>query len=375
MNRPLYVPFIKGKENDVIAVGKLSRQVRERIKPLVEAMPVDPKSPNIDEHVHKLCRYVRRHAPLGSLYVDFFGLMPDAVVSDGTNATLFGYQLLKGLGRHVTPVYGLERNDELWTPLGLVAEGFGLGFAFRLRKDDIAEEVIDETWSAVLERSAQLGLDEDDIDIVIDLGSLSDIQFDDARESVVSFLAGNPRAKFYRNIVVAGSSALRTVGEIEKEDVAEVRRAELYLWSDLWNDLPDEIRPVYGDYGVVHPDFSDVGPNKNINAKIRYTAGDRILYFRGHGLHVPVKDFEQYRGLAKKVLSDPRAKDVGFSFGDKYMNSCAKGYSSPGTPSTWIRADMNHHMTYVSQQIQRLIADFANTAIDSNDVAKLLSRV
>lgn len=112
MKSPLYVPAVKGKLNDIVAVGLVSRRVRENIKPLVEAMPINPKKPAVDEHVHRLCQYIRKHAPLGELFVDFYGLMPEACVPDGTNATLYGYQLLKGLGRYVTPVYGLERNDE-----------------------------------------------------------------------------------------------------------------------------------------------------------------------------------------------------------------------------------------------------------------------
>jgi hypothetical protein len=359
MKPPAYVPIVKGKLNDVVAVGKLSRRVRENVKPLVEAMPINPAKPAVDVHVHALCQYIRKHVPLGDLFVDFYGLMPDACVPDGTNATLYGYQLLKGLGRYVTPVYGLERNDDLWASMRSVVAGFGQGFAFRLRRDDLADDLIEETWASILERSSQLGLRESEVDIILDFASLSLLDLTEVKEMAISFLFGNPRVRHYRSIVVASSSALRTVSDIGKDDMAEVVRGELHLWSDLWNDLPDEVRPVYGDYGIVHPDFSDVGPNNNVNAKIRYTAGDKLLYFRGHGLKVPVKDYGQYRDLARKVRADPRYRNYTFSVGDAYLNDCANGRGTPGSPSTWVTADMNHHITYVAQQIDRLIAAFA----------------
>lgn len=372
MMSPLYVPIIKGNLNDVVAVGMLSRRVLDNTKPLIEAMPINPKRPAVDEHVHRLCQYIRKHAPLGDVFVDFYGLMPDACISDGTNATIYGYQLLKGLGRCVTPTYGLERNDDLWTPLAAVVAGFAKGFAFRLHREDLVDDLVDETWGSVLERSAQLGLSERDIDIILDFGSLSGLEIADVKETVTSFLFSNPRARHYRSIVVVSSSALRTVSEVDKDDMAEVVRRELHLWSDLWNDLPEEVRPAYGDYGIVHPDFSDIGPNKNINAKIRYTAGDRLLYFRGHGLLRPVKDYVQYRGLARKVISDPRYRGRSFSFGDRYLNDCASGLGSPGSPSTWVKADMNHHITYVSQQINRLVTVFAtDRASESNVLAEV----
>lgn len=87
MNSAIYVPVIKGKKNDVIALGKLPLQIRSRVKPLIEAMPVNLKKSKIDEHVFKFCDYIKKNAPIGEMFVDFYGLMPEATTEDGTNAT------------------------------------------------------------------------------------------------------------------------------------------------------------------------------------------------------------------------------------------------------------------------------------------------
>lgn len=78
MNSAIYVPVIKGKKNDVIALGKLPLQIRSRVKPLIEAMPVNLKKSKIDEHVFKFCDYIKKNAPIGEMFVDFYGLMPEA---------------------------------------------------------------------------------------------------------------------------------------------------------------------------------------------------------------------------------------------------------------------------------------------------------
>ncbi|MBC8724993.1 hypothetical protein F6X37_26450 [Paraburkholderia sp. 31.1] len=359
MNSVVYVPFVKGKENDIKAVGSLAKSIREITKPLIETMPINPEEPAIGEHVHKFCRYIKKHAPLGDVLVDFYGLLPDALMPDGTNAILFGYSLLRGFGRQVTPVYGFDRNDNLWPQLGKIIAGFGKGFAFRLGRDDLVDYLFDETWGAIVERSGEMGLQESSVDLILDFGSLSGLDSEEIKETVVSFLFHNPRAKFYRSIIVSSSSALKTVGEIEQDHMTEVTRHELHLWSELWNDMPGDVKPIYGDYGVIHPDFSDAGPNQNMNAKIRYTVGDKILYFRGHGLRRPKKDYEQYYALARQVVTDDRYRKRKFSYGDTYLDNCARGQIKPGTPSTWILADMSHHMTYVAQQVDRLVAQFA----------------
>jgi hypothetical protein len=181
-------------------------------------------------------------------------------------------------------------------------------------------------------------------------------------ESIISFLFHNPNVAEYRSIVIAGSSALKTVGSIEKERTGEVIRQELHLWSTLWRDMPDSVKPTFGDYGVIHPDFSDQAASPNVNAKIRYTAGDKIIYFRGHALHKPVKDYDQYHVLAGRVSADPRYGDRSQSFGDTYIDNCAKRLIKPGSLATWVIADMNHHVCYTARQLSRLTQELAAAA-------------
>ena len=370
----VYVPIIKGKLNDLKAVGRLNPRLRALRKPLIEAMPVDAEKWTLEKHVFMFCEYIRKHVPLGDIAVDFYGLMPDATLEDGTNAILHGYRLLKAFGRPVTPVFGLERNDDLWKPLADIAAGFGAGFAFRLRRDDLVDYQQDETWQSITQRSAEMGIKEAETDLVLDFAEVSAAESSTLAETVISFLFANPRIRNYRSIVVAGSSALRTVSEVGRDDMSSVTRNELHLWSDLWMDMPDDLKPVFSDYGVVHPDFSDLGPNQNINGKIRYTAGDKILYFRGHGLKKPVKDYEQYHDIAQRVIADPRFRGRGFSSGDAVVEDCARGHIGPGAPNTWVQADMNHHITYTCKQVQRLIAEFAEHD-DNVSAAELLSTV
>ncbi|HMV59417.1 MAG TPA: hypothetical protein PKD38_19650, partial [Nitrospira sp.] len=212
----MYVPIIKGKLNDLRAVGALSPSVRDVIKPLIEAMPVNRQKHSTEEHIFKFCDYVKKHVPVGEVFVDFFGLLPDEILEDGTNAIIYGYRLLKSLGRTVTPIYGLERNDDLWDELGKLAANFGKGFAFRLRRDDLVDYQIDETWGAILERTAQMGLGAQDVDLVLDFDNVGDATVSEIADVVFTFLWHNERIRDYRSVIVAGSSALKTVTEVAK---------------------------------------------------------------------------------------------------------------------------------------------------------------
>ena len=304
------------------------------------------------------------------MFVDFYGLFPDEKLKDGSNAIIAGFSRLKNCGRVVTPTYGLDRNDDLWAPLKSVTSGFNQGFCFRISIDDL-DDKSEETWSQIIERTSDMALSPSEVDIVIDLRFVGDKNENDLKNMVIDFLAINPSASKYRSITVAGSSALKTVGMIEKDNVGEVIRAELRLWSALSRDVDDSLKLLFGDYGVIHPDFSDQGSSKYMNAKIRYTAGSRILYFRGHGLIHPKTDYGQYHDLAAKVCADRRYQGANSSFGDSYVFQCARRLIKHGSPSTWVRADMNHHISYTAQHTKRLINIFKRELSDQAAEAAL----
>lgn len=353
----VYAPIVKGKMWDLKALGKLSGKVRVLVKPLVEAMPV-PKDRTVDQHLDKFTHYIVKHYPLGSMFADFYGLMPGAVTDEGVSAVVAGFRLLLKKGRIATPTYGFERDDLLWPELRSVVEDFGQGFCFRIDVDDL-DDAAEDTWAQLIERSADLGLEPSDIDLVIDLRDIREQSVSELKEKVIDFLSLKPIGHNYRTIAVAGSSALKTVSVIAKDGEDDIERRELNLWTQLQLDLGDSQLLVFGDYGVIHPEFSDVGPNKNANAKIRYTLGPNIRYFRGHKLYEP-SDFPQYHLLADRVRNSSVYRGRGFSYGDAYIDDCADFRTGSGNLGNWVLADMNHHIEYSASQVARIQVEVQN---------------
>lgn len=348
-----YSPIVKGKLNDLKALGRITSKARSVVKPMIEAMPLS-KGGDVAKHIWKFAHYVVKHVPLGEIYVDFYGLTPGLKVPDGRDAVVAGFDLLKGLGRNVTPAYGFGRDDDLWVQLSDVITANARGFCFRIDIDDLDDQA-EETWSQILERSAAMKLAPDQIDLMLDLRYIDDAAMEDLQRVVVDFLALIPRGAPYRSIIIVGSSALKNVGEVPKDGVAAIGRNELLLWSRLERDLGPGARLIFGDYGVIHPDFSDQGPNPNTNAKIRYTDRGRMIYFRGHGLRRPVNDYKQYQRLASQVRDSPHFRGRDFSYGDRYIDMVADGGTTPGSPGTWVLADMNHHIEYTAGQVPILL--------------------
>lgn len=365
MTKQIYTPIVKGKLNDLMALGKLSTATRNLIKPMIEVMPIDKKS-SMDNHLFKIADYIIKHVPLGDIYLDFYGLKADSKASTGEPAILAGYNLLKMMGRVVTPTYGFHRDDSIWPAFKDICKLFNQGFCFRIDIDDIDDAYqSEETWSQILEKSSTIGLMPSNIDLMIDLRDVrikDEKELNEIHEKVIDFLSITPKYNHYRSIIVAGSSAMKTLSDkpaIPKDGIGSVTRNELKIWAKLQQDVPESIVLIFGDYGVIHPDFSDQSPKgfKNTNAKIRYTNGNKIDYYRGHCLRNPVIDYGQYHELASQITSSKSYCKKEFSFGDKYIHLVAEWNELPKSSDPWILADMNHHVEYTTLQMQRFIEE------------------
>lgn len=371
MSTYAYVPVVKGKVNDLKAVSRVSPVSHALIQPMIEVLPVLPDL-TVDQHLEKFTHNLAKHLSGRNLFVDFYGLLPGQKLKGGTDATIGGFRLLRGKGLKIVPTYGFDRDDGLWTPLRAEVDKHGKGFCFRVDIDDL-DDRSEETWGAIIERSAELGLSSKEIDIFIDLRYVGDSDVGRLKELVLDFLSFAPPNAAYRSVIVSGSSALKHVGSIPKDGVADVERRELHLWMQLQVDLFEAQKLKYSDYGVVHPDFSIVGPNKNSNAKIRHTTSGKFRIFRGHKLS-DAPGFKQFHALANEVRNDSSYQGPAFSDGDKYIDNCADAIVGSGNLGTWVFVDMNHHVEHVAQQVQALTEkideDFSSDEI--NEVMELV---
>jgi hypothetical protein len=367
MDAPIYVPVVKAKRNDIASLGGVAPANRPAIRPLLEL--AEYSSSDYDQIlgalVTRLARFTWPHAP----YVDLYSFLPDARVASGVNATVEGFRQIARHGISVIPTYGFERNDDLWGDLGAVAEKFATGFCFRVDIEDLDDQS-EQTWVNIIERTAEMGLSAGDIDVVVDLRFVGDWALQALIDLTQEFLELQPDEFRPRFRAIIGSSALKNVAGIPVNGTGTVVRQELLLWSQIQAMLGAADQVAYGDYGVIHPDFSQSAPSPNANAKIRYTRGDTIHYFRGTRVFKP-SNFAQYHSLARRVIASPHYRGLQYSAGDGEIWNCANRSTQPGNLGTWVRVDQNHHIETTVDQIRHALRAFASGAAASGIVAVL----
>ena len=172
MEQPVYVPIVKAKKNDIGALRDVAESKRSNIRPLLELAEYGSTDNDaiLNRFVGRLSALNWPHAP----YVDLYSFLPEALLSNGRNATTEGFRRIASLGLPAIPTYGLSRNDMLWADLGDSALKLNNGFCFRVDIDDLDDQS-EPTWAEVIERSGEMQLPAQSVDIVIDLRFIGNI--------------------------------------------------------------------------------------------------------------------------------------------------------------------------------------------------------
>ncbi len=344
----VYAPVIKGKVNDIKAASFVAHNFLDRIKPIFE-LPPFVVTDKAEQVLARFSRNLSKHYAQRPCYVDFPLLREGATTSDGIPVLENAYGQLNALSINFEPTYGFDRDDTQWRLVINQAEKSG-GMLLRLTPDDL--EFVSDTMDQIQDLTVR-GLDTRIVDVLLDCRSLTNAAQTTALSESASVMIDNLATSFrLRKVIVTGSSAPKTVTSVEKNSSGSLLRNELSLWANLrLRNLAMDA--VYSDYGVIHPDFTDLTPSPHINGKIRYTKGKHIHIFRGHSLSQDDR-YEQYRKLSHAVLNSGLYLGHTYSHGDRYIYDCATGHATTGNAGTWVLNDLNHHFTHATEQISRL---------------------
>ena len=116
-------------------------------------------------------------------------------------------------------------------------------------------------------------------------------------------------------------------------------------------------RATFADYTTQHAIFAEPPRRANFSASIRYTSTDDWVIMRGEGVfNDDSAGYAQWP--ANAMLLCERAEFCGarFSAGDTYIAARTLDGASTGNAESWLRAGVNHHLTFAVCQLASLAA-------------------
>lgn len=144
--------------------------------------------------------------------------------------------------------------------------------------------------------------------------------------------------------LAGGSFPLNLIGIAQ--GIKDLPRVEWQIWKSLRRNS-DYSAVRYSDYTVSNPALGpELDPDKiNPSVAIRYAAPDHWRVFKAGGFKKGKPN--QLKNLCKLLVSDTVYSGVTFSFGDANYDKASKDPSATaknGNPSSWRRDATNHHL-------------------------------
>jgi hypothetical protein len=170
-----------------------------------------------------------------------------------------------------------------------------------------------------------------------------------------------PQLSIWRSFTLLSGAFPKDLRDLEKDNIHTLPRDEWFYWREQVQLLSKGTRwPTFGDYTIQHPIFEEPKVNCNPSASIRYTFDEYWVIMRGHGLtHKGSLKNAQYPAEAQLLCNRDEFCGKEFSKGDCYVYETSMKPEEPGTPFTWLRAGINHHMAYSCRQISAFVQEAA----------------
>jgi hypothetical protein len=354
-----YVPILRWKTAEVEALSKLKAPIREQVTPLLELCAV-AFNLSITRTAGRAVRHKLPEEIIGAklsgianglesrpVFIDLVHIPKGFTASDGRD--LWFHILEQGVAKrlHIIPVTGFYgKGIEHQRLVALAARGFGNGACVRVFARDLQRESFEADLKRMLE---VLQLPASEIDILVDLQKIQNTS--SAYQDILDEL---PLANQWRTLTIAAGSFPTDLSHLPANDTYELERVEWTKWRQdivLNSDHLSRL-PTYSDYTIQCPIYTEPVEYPHVSASIRYTSEDRWIVFRGEwiGKKGGVGS-AQYPAEAQLLVERKEYTGVDYSFGDEFMMQKALDGRRPGNPSQWLLAGINHHITFVCNQI------------------------
>jgi hypothetical protein len=248
-------------------------------------------------------------------------------------------------GLRLVPVTGLTRSDTYQSAVKRVGSN-GFGVCLRLTP----HEVLQTGFSGRLaDLTGRLRLEHEYIDLLLDYRV-----FDPSASTLTTLIPRIPDVGSWRSFTFACGSFPQDLQEFTPGRHT-IEREDWLAYRNQINSRGLPRTPAFGDYTVQHGLYREPPEHSNPSASIRYALDDKWLIMRGEGIfNEDGPGREQYVANAMLLCDSDDFYGANFSYGDSYIYDVSQGIEGHGSPETWIRAGINHHMTVVSRQIASL---------------------
>jgi len=351
----VYMPILKGRASEFLALGKIAAELRPSVRPLIEVMPLvsdtGEESRSIIESVAAFEKRVEDHLPVDRVFaVDCRRVLDTYKSPDGRGVMSMVSNAVRKLGYRMIPVVRPGDGECEFRSAGYAAAQHGRGACLRVPWSGRRTFADDARLSRRIRD--HLGLEFKDLDLVLDLWAVdSDALLKDRTAAAWQALTWAKRLPV-RSVTLAVGAFPKTLADIPFGTPAAIPRRDAVLWTTVAASYTGATELAYADYGVFSPRVSQ---GRNPHPNLRYAVDGRWYAYRcerreGLGALAGFDD------LCKAVVADLwPSRGAAFSWGDEQIERFANGQPLlPRRPESWHACSLSHHFATVLERLAHL---------------------
>ncbi|MFB9364723.1 beta family protein [Kitasatospora albolonga] len=341
-----YVPILRGKAGELLALRHTSPEVRSGIRPVLEVVPDE----RLADAVQTFARQLAEDLPKDLVVtVDCGQLWQRGAVGTGFPGHAMAWigEYLEQWLHRLVPAFRITEPAGALDEIREVQRTHGQGGCLRLDLGELPTSPVELT-AAVHDTLDAVELAPESVDLVLDTGFLPSRQaaarLVDRALGVLEWAGAMP----WRHIALAGGSFPASLAAMEPHLIATVHRHEADLWRAVVQRGCRSPVPDFGDYGIVHPQPPNHGWRGRPN--LRYTVGADwyVLRAAGHAAHDALRLCRQ---LADSRYWDPQ-QGTELPWGDAQIQHRASGLTTrPGGAREWRAWGTSHHLAAVARSV------------------------
>ena len=358
-----YVPCLRWKRGEYLAVRQLSETIKCAFTPLIEIPEIgwdfekETEAKTIDEHLAPLAKRIYEKWGRQFCFVDLHLIGSNERMATGIHPVCFVFDGLRERKCLAIPVTGLDRNNAYQQEVKTTLNKDKNGVCLRISIGQDTKGSLKSEFDSLLSR---LKVKPKSCDLIIDLGAPNFVPPEGFSKAIQAIMRTFPYLYEWRTFTLLGTSFPETMAGIKKGGNI-VPRLEWLLYKLLVvNFQKAGLRiPAFGDYAINHPKVleKDMRMLKPF-VTIRYTIDNGWYIVRGENY----KDFglKQYHELSRQILDSKYFFGTAFSWGDSYIQECANRSDRPGNLTTWRQVGTSHHIEKVTRDIASFYASLSS---------------
>lgn len=352
-----------------MALHRLRADERANMTPLIEFTPAPflpkrraksaeddeaPKPLIVTDATPDAVSVLRRHA---KDVLRFWGYSPfflearhlEGVVPliDGkTHALSFFAQLARNYRLKPVPVTSLDRSATYCAAVSEVLKSDYNGLCLRIGASELLDGRFADRIDTFLKEHS---VNDSDCDLLIDYGV-----FNAEAPEIAGLINKVPSVSNWRSMIVAQGAFPKDLQGF-RPGTHKIARSDWKTWLDGFRTCGELRWPSFSDYTIQYGQYIEPAENANPSASIRYTLAEEWLIMRGEGIfNEDGPGRAQWNANATLLAERNEFYGPTFSDGDAYIAKMSRELKDHGSPMTWIRAGLNHHMSVVLHQIAAL---------------------